>query len=188
MEVGVSEPANQAQPTQQDSPCAISRSSEASDDTDMAESENTSSEGSDSSMSESTGNSERDSVDPEPSEQHVPQSRPSHDFSLTQEAPGDLSFAAERPVLQDSISVAGPPEEAGGSFESTMPLDKSEPLEVEDSADEAYSPKLGASEEDEEMDLNSVSSSSHGDADMELTPKFQEQVVIASKNDALDVR
>jgi hypothetical protein len=72
--------------------------------------------------------------------------------------------------------------EAVGLQESTT-VPNNEPLEVEDSADEAYSPKLDASG-DEEMDT----SSSHGDADMKLTPKFQEQVVMASEIHALDVR
>jgi hypothetical protein len=164
-------------------------SEEASDDNNMVESKSSSSEASDSSMSESSGDSERDSTEVEPElERHVPQSQPSNGFPPAQEAPVDDSSVAERPVLQNSTSDAKPSEEASGLQELTQVLDNDEPLEVEDSADEAYSPKLDASG-DEEIDINSdVSGSSHGDADMKLTPKFQEQVVIASKNDALDVR
>lgn len=162
---------------------------EADDDNDMVESESSSSEASDSSMSESSGNSEPGSAEPEPElEHHVPQSQPSNDFPPAQEAFVDYSSVAERPGPQDSISVTNPSEEASGLQELTTALDNDEPVEVEDRADEAYSPKLDASDNEEEMDIKSVSGSSHGGADMKLTPKFQEQVVIASKNDALDVR
>lgn len=164
-------------------------SEEANDDNDMVESDSSSSEASDSSMSESSGSSEPDSTEPEPElEHHIPQSQPSNDFPPAQEALVDDSSVAERPASQDSISVANPSEEASGLQELTTALDNDEHLEAEDSTGEAYSPKLDASGDEEEMDINSVSGSSHGDADMKLTPKFQEQVVIASKNDALDVR
>lgn len=195
MEVEITQPANQVQTTTHDSPCVVSSSSEAVDENDMVESESSSSEASDSSMSESTGNSERGSIEPEPEpepqpepepEQHVPQSQPSNAFPLSQEVSADLA-SAERPVLQDLTTVAKPLEEASSLHESTV-VPGNEALEVEDSADEAYSPKLDAIADDEEMDTSSISSSSHCDADMKLTPKFQEQVVMASKNDALDVR
>jgi hypothetical protein len=184
------ETSNPAQPSKHHSLSLNPISSEeASDDNNMVESKSSSSEASDSSMSESSGDSERDSTEVEPElERHVPQSQPSNGFPA-QEAPVDDSSAAERPVLQNSTSDAKPSEEASGLQELTKVLDNDEPLEVEDSADEAYSPKLDASGDEEEIDINSdVSGSSHGDADMKLTPKFQEQVVIASKNDALDVR
>ncbi|CRG87627.1 Cell surface glycoprotein 1 [Talaromyces islandicus] len=188
MEVSIKQPLSQTEPIKHDSPCAVSGSLEAGGENDTVESESTTSEASDSSMSESSDNSERESTELGPeseSEQHVPQLQPSNDVPLVQEASADAISAVERPVLQDSTTAAGPSEEASGLHESTK-IPDDEPLEVGGSADEAYSPKLGEIGDEEEMDTSSVSSSSHGDADMRLTPKFQEQVVMASKNDALD--
>lgn len=160
-------------------------SSESDEVDDAAEVEDSGSESSGSSMDESDSGSESSSADQE-SESARPATSPLHDDVLA-EAPQTSTLPA-KPDLPTTVSADTPMDGLDVSRESSVLSDAYEPPEPEDSPDEAYSPKLSPSNiESSEMDT-APNLPAQSDAEMTLTRKPQEQVVIASKGDALDVR
>ncbi|OKL64699.1 hypothetical protein UA08_00651 [Talaromyces atroroseus] len=181
--------AEPTQPMEQKSPVPGPISFENDGVNDVAEVEDSSSESSGSSMDESTSDSESISVDQKSeSEQQpiiLPVSAPSND-DMSIETPQAPIVLPPKPDFTTTVSIDTPAVRSDVSRESSVLSDNYEPPEPEESPDEAYSPKLSPSGvEDSEMETV-PNFSAQNDADMALTRKSQESVVIAFKGDALD--
>ncbi|KAH8701846.1 hypothetical protein BGW36DRAFT_371669 [Talaromyces proteolyticus] len=166
------------------------------DPCDIFEPQDSNLEASDSSMDESSSSPEPSSIEeelePEPEpEPQISTSLPSnespniHNLDSDPLPTGGSEDVLDMPGNAESNEPVAENLERNTSQDSLMVSDNYEPPEPED-GEEVYSPQLGPSGDDVEMDTIPVSPSSHSEADVELTPKLQEQVVIASKNDALD--
>lgn len=169
-----------------------------------AEMENPGLESSGSSMDESTSSSASSSMDQdsesepeaalEPSIPVATEEAPAHDFSLI-EAPQPATFVPTNLTSTESNAMDVDPamdlspatNGLNASRESSVLSDNYEPPEPEES-DEAYSPKLSPKDIEESEIEPAPQLMISNDADMTLTRKPQDFVVIASKGDALDVR
>lgn len=198
--------APQIHPFQPESPVPGPTSSEHREVSDVAEMNVSDSgpESSGSSMDESTSSSASSSIDqdsasePEqqaveaPLEPSIPvatEEHPAHDVSLvdapqpTKPTSTELPATGVDPAVDGSLAVDG----LNVSRESSVLSDNYEPPEPEDS-DEAYSPKFSPKNVDESEIKPAPQLMIPSDADVTLTRKPQDFVVIASKGDALDVR
>lgn len=182
---------------------------------DVAEMEDSGLESSGSSMDESTSSSASSSMDQDlesepdkqaaeaPLEPSIPvatEEAPAHDVSLV-EAPQPATFistnvtSTEAPTMNTDpamdvdrvVDVSSAANGLNASRESSVLSDNYEPPEPEDS-DEAYSPKLSPKNIEESEIEPAPQLMIPNDADVTLTRKPQDFVVIASKGDALDVR
>uniref|UniRef100_A0A093V1J6 Protein red1 n=1 Tax=Talaromyces marneffei PM1 TaxID=1077442 RepID=A0A093V1J6_TALMA len=204
----------QTLPLQSDSPIPELTLSEREEVNDAPEFEDSGMESSGSSMDESTSSSASSSMDQdsdsepeseqavelplEPSGAVATQEAPAHGVPPV-EAPQAASFIPMNltsteapavdieptmdmePVVDVDHSASGP----DASRESSILSDNYEPPEPEDS-DEAYSPKLSPKDIEESEVESAPKITTLNDADMTLTRKPQDFVVIASKGDALD--
>jgi hypothetical protein len=182
--------------------------SEPQEVSDVAEMEDSGLESSGSSMDESTSSSASSSMDQdsdseqeqavqsplEPSDAVATEETSAHDIPLV-EAPQAVTVvptnlpSAEAPAINTNPAVDGDSAVDGvsASRESSVLSDNYEPPEPEDS-DEAYSPKLSPKDIEESEIETAPKLMTPNDADVTLTRKPQDFVVIASKGDALDVR
>ncbi|EEA23977.1 hypothetical protein EYB26_004040 [Talaromyces marneffei] len=204
----------QTLPLQSDSPIPELTLPEREEVNDAPEFEDSGMESSGSSMDESTSSSASSSMDQdsdsepeseqavelplEPSGAVATQEAPAHGVPPV-EAPQAASFIPMNltsteapavdieptmdmePVVDVDHSASGP----DASRESSILSDNYEPPEPEDS-DEAYSPKLSPKDIEESEVESAPKITTLNDADMTLTRKPQDFVVIASKGDALD--
>jgi hypothetical protein len=176
---------------------------------DVAEMEDSGMDSSGSSMDESTSSSASSSMDqdsesePEqraveaPLEPSIPvatEEAPAHDVSLA-ETPQPATFvptnltSTELPAMgvDHAVDVSPAADVLNDSWESSILSDNYEPPEPE-ASDEAYSPKLSPKDIKESEIEPAPQLMIPNDADVILTRKPQDFVVIASKGDALDVR
>jgi hypothetical protein len=175
---------------------------------DVAEVEDSGLESSGSSMDESTSPSASSSMDQdsdsepeqqageiplEPSDAVLTQETLAHDVPPV-EAPSAATFEPTNLTSMEALMDVDPAVEVrpaadglNASRESSVLSDNYEPPEPENS-DEAYSPKLSPKDIEESEIETAPKHTTPNDADVTLTRKPQDLVVIASKGDALDVR
>ncbi|EED17639.1 conserved hypothetical protein [Talaromyces stipitatus ATCC 10500] len=167
---------------------------------DAADIEDPSMESSGSSMDESTSSSASSSVGQvseleseqqavevplDTSDSSVAQEDPAHDI-LPVETPPTATLSANLASAQKhTVDTASTVDGHNTSRESSVLTDNYEPPEPED-LDEVYSPKLSPKEGEEPEKETVPEIVTQNDADMTLTRKPQDFVVIASKGDALD--